>query len=155
MEQGLSHQSGVATLHLRRDTGQASLLGDWEGKQAGEILIQLTTLDAAISKFGHPRFCKIDVEGAEPQVIKGLSQPIPIMSIEYHADPRGTELLRECLSLLSRLGDYDLNATAEEGSQLLYSGWMKHEDFICSFPENVRPSMYGDIFLRFESTTQL
>jgi FkbM family methyltransferase len=58
VEQGLSDQRGVAQLHLRRDTGQASLLGDWEGKQAGEILIQLTTLDAAISKFGHPRFAK-------------------------------------------------------------------------------------------------
>jgi FkbM family methyltransferase len=151
VEQGLSDQSGVTKLHLRRDTSRASLLRDWEGEQAGEILIQLTTLDAAISKFGFPKFCKIDVEGAEPQVIKGLSQPIPIMSIEYHADSRGTELLRESLSLLPRLGHYHVNATAEEGSQLLYLRWMKPQDFISSFPANVRPSTYGDIFVRLES----
>ena len=40
------------------------------------VSVPITTLDKLIEKYGNPAVCKIDVEGFEYQVIKGLSQPI-------------------------------------------------------------------------------
>ncbi|MCB0069761.1 MAG: FkbM family methyltransferase, partial [Caldilineaceae bacterium] len=42
----------------------------WEGAAA----VKVTTLDDLIARFGAPAFCKIDVEGFELEVLRGLSQ---------------------------------------------------------------------------------
>jgi FkbM family methyltransferase len=46
------------------------------------VQIQTITLDEIIKRFGVPGFVKIDVEGHEEKVIKGLSQSIPLISFE-------------------------------------------------------------------------
>lgn len=64
--------------------------------------VPITTLDTLIQQHGIPSFCKIDVEGFEPQVIKGLSQTIPALSFEFHG-----ELLEDvhfCVDYLDTLG---------------------------------------------------
>ena len=38
--------------------------------------IEMTTIDSLIEQFGTPVFCKIDVEGYEYDVLKGLSKPL-------------------------------------------------------------------------------
>jgi len=48
-----------------------------------EIDVQVTTLDALIEAHGVPAFCKIDVEGAECEVLEGLSHRLPALSFEY------------------------------------------------------------------------
>ena len=45
--------------------------------------VAVTTLDALIARFGVPAFIKIDVEGAEPDVLAGLSHAVPVLSFEY------------------------------------------------------------------------
>ena len=44
--------------------------------------ISTTTLDKLIWQYGSPGFIKIDVEGNEWQALKGLSQPIQLLSFE-------------------------------------------------------------------------
>ena len=47
-------------------------------------LISVTTLAILIKEFGLPKFCKIDVEGFEYQVLQGmpLGSPIPYLLVE-------------------------------------------------------------------------
>ncbi|WP_258101664.1 FkbM family methyltransferase [Marinoscillum pacificum] len=52
----------------------------WESTEE----VQMTRLDSLIEQYGMPKFCKIDVEGFELEVFKGLSYKIPIVSFEYN-----------------------------------------------------------------------
>ena len=57
-----------------------------EGTQAlaDQYPVQVTTLDALIAQFGVPQFIKIDVEGFEIEVVRGLSRPVPLLSFELN-----------------------------------------------------------------------
>jgi FkbM family methyltransferase len=61
-------------------SGRFSPEDGWRGEQ---IEVQVSTLDAAIERFGRPVFVKVDVEGAEPNVLEASPrrcQPSPSSS---------------------------------------------------------------------------
>jgi FkbM family methyltransferase len=67
-----------------------------------EAEVPIVTLDALIAGHGMPTFIKIDVEGYEPKVLRGLSHPVAALSFEFH----GTlfDHLEACVSHLRGLG---------------------------------------------------
>jgi FkbM family methyltransferase len=71
------------------------------------VEVEVTTLDLLIKKHGLPYFCKIDVEGFETKVLKGLSQPIPILSFEFLSTRHKSRVT--CLKYLNSQGDYTDN----------------------------------------------
>jgi FkbM family methyltransferase len=75
------------------------------------VAVQVTTLDSLIALYGEPEFCKIDVEGFEREVFKGLSRPLARLSFEFHAEYIGEALA--CLESLRDLGMYRFNFTKE------------------------------------------
>ena len=64
------------------------------------IEVETTTVDRLIARFGVPAFIKIDVEGAEPDVLAGLTQAVPALSFEYL--PRALDHVQLCLVRLGR-----------------------------------------------------
>ena len=46
--------------------------------------VKVVTLDSLIARFGTPHYIKIDVEGFELEVIRGLSRPVPYLSFELN-----------------------------------------------------------------------
>jgi FkbM family methyltransferase len=150
IEAALGAQAGTADLYLHADnSGGASLNSDWyRTEDHGKITVPVTTLDAEIKKFGLPSFCKIDVEGFEVDVLRGLSSPIKSLSFEYQCDERGIGKVRQCLDLITKLATYEFNLTGTEDGQWLSSRWMSKEEFLSSFPNCAHPHFYGDIFTR-------
>jgi hypothetical protein len=69
---------------------------------ARTITIEMTTLDELIRQFGKPQYVKIDIEGHEAAVIRGLSEAIPLLSFECNL-PIFTEETVECIERLSKL----------------------------------------------------
>lgn len=81
------HHPGSAfnTLNVKfKEITEADNLQKWNEKinYENRILVETTTLDDLIKTYGKPEFIKIDVEGYELEVIKGLSVLIKYISIE-------------------------------------------------------------------------
>lgn len=89
----------------------------WKGQQwDARIEVPIMTLDALIAAHGVPRFVKIDVEGSEPDVLRGLTHPVPALSFEFTTIQR--QVARECLALLERLGAYRFDVALGESQRL-------------------------------------
>jgi FkbM family methyltransferase len=105
--------------------------------------VRVTTLDALIEAHGLPAFCKIDVEGYELEVLRGLSQPIRALSFE--ALPAAREVALGCVDRLAELGQYEYNWSVGESQRLVWGEWVEAGrlvDLLATF----RPS--GDVFAR-------
>ncbi len=85
----------------------------WEG-QRWDAAIEgpVTTLDALAMRHGLPAFVKIDVEGFEAAVLRGLTRPPRALSFEFTTIQRG--VAAECLGLLAALGYRAFNACLGE-----------------------------------------
>lgn len=86
------------------------------------IRVRRITLDALIALHGPPRFCKIDVEGLEDQVLAGLSQPLQALSFEFTTIQRDIALA--ALARCAALGDYRFNAALGESQRLEHLRWL-------------------------------
>ncbi len=65
------------------------------------IDIPITTLDQLIKEYGVPSYIKIDVEGFEVNVLKGLTKNVPLLSFECNL-PEFAPETSECLSILAK-----------------------------------------------------
>lgn len=108
---------------------------------------QITTLDELIASHGIPRFIKIDVEGFEPEVLAGLSQAVPALSIEWV--PEMPETARRCIERLAELGNYEFTISWAETMKLSTKGWRSRESILNLIDEFAGETfLFGDIYAR-------
>ncbi|MDQ3794861.1 MAG: FkbM family methyltransferase [Actinomycetota bacterium] len=86
------------------------------------IPVCVNTLDELIARYGEPAFCKIDVEGTELDVLRGLSHPLKALSFEYI--PAATDIAVACVDRLGELGPYEYNWSPGELPRLRSSTWL-------------------------------
>lgn len=143
-------EPGHGTLFLDSYTPASSLVKGWQGAVVGTVDVPITTLDAAIAVHGLPHFCKIDVEGYELEVLKGLSHPIPIISFEYHLRDDAQKALA-CIDRLSQFGAIELNVSPAEKAVFAREEWWNLADFTRFFRNDLPKREgyeYGDIFVK-------
>jgi FkbM family methyltransferase len=118
VSQALAEKEGVISLYVDKSATISSTNNGWikAVKKSGrfsshkwdkKIEVKTTTLDHLIKEYGKPRFCKIDVEGAESEVLKGLSVLIDCISFEFV--PERIEKTIECIEKLSSIGTFQYN----------------------------------------------
>jgi hypothetical protein len=105
--------------------------------------VPVTCLDELIEQHGVPAFLKIDVEGLEVEVLKGLTQPVPCVSYEFNGE--FWEAARDCAVMLEKLGLTEFNISISN-SQLRYPTWVSG-DVLLSLVERDKVE-WGDIFAR-------
>ena len=86
------------------------------------IPVRVVTLDELIGCYGPPVFCKIDLEGAEFDVLGGLSYPLKALSFEYI--PATVDVAVACVEHLGELGRYEYNWSPSELHRLRSSIWL-------------------------------
>jgi FkbM family methyltransferase len=117
--------------------------------------VKTTTLDALIAVHGLPRFCKIDVEGFEYEVLSGLSQPIPELSLEFTPETR--EATVRCLQHLDALTPYEYNFSTGEEMRYDLPSWLAQGPFLEALDRLVQArgsTLYGDVYARVRGTGQ-
>lgn len=120
---------------------------EWNKKQ----VVQTTTLDALIDDFGVPDFCKIDVEGYETNILKGLTRHLKILSFEY--TPEFIKPAIMCINYLANLGNVEFNYSVGESMELVLYKWVSPEQMIEKTKEISKHGAgagTGDIYARFK-----
>jgi len=94
VKKGLGEAESIKEFHISDDSTISSFSGEWINAVKGtrrfmdknwnkSAMIAMTTADILIERYGKPAFIKIDVEGYELEVLKGLTQPVEMISFEY------------------------------------------------------------------------
>ena len=110
------------------------------------IRVPVTTLDALIAEHGRPDFVKIDVEGHELEVLRGLGAPVPALSFEVTTIQRDVALA--CIDRLGELGRFEFNVSLGEEHALRRRTWIgasEMRDGIAALPDAANS---GDVFAR-------
>ena len=110
------------------------------------VEVEATTLDLLIDRYGEPEFCKIDVEGAESRVLKGLSRPLRSLSFEYIAGAIGPAL--ESVDRLDELGPYEFNWVPGEGNPFQSAGWLNPRRMKARLRALAEGRGSGDVYAR-------
>jgi FkbM family methyltransferase len=118
-------------------------------KEACTMTATSTTLDKLIERFGLPAFLKIDVEGMDANVLRGLSSKPCYLSFEYNTAGPLLENTRECFGQAVRLGFTEANFTEATAPKLLFDSWMGIQTALSQLEKwRANEDRWGDVVLR-------
>lgn len=109
--------------------------------------VPVTTLDALILSYGLPKFCKIDVEGFEESVLKGLTKPIPFVSFEFTRE--FFDDARKCINYLLSIGRAEFNCTLGESMKFLFPKWVTPDELYEKIAGLGDKLLWGDLYAKF------
>ena len=106
--------------------------------------VSVTTLDALIEAYGAPRFCKIDVEGHEAEVLGGLSHPLDALSVEFVEG--AFDVAVACVRRLESLGPYEFNAVIGEQRSFVFPDWIDGAALVEWLADGASGASSGDLY---------
>ncbi len=157
----LASTPGSMKMHIANDSTISTLSPDFIKATSKErfksytwnqtIDVQVSTLNNLIELHGKPAFCKIDVEGFELEVLKGLTQPIPCLSIEYCV-PEMQQALVDCVDYLHQLQIEGLFNYSIEETMEFHTSWMTYAEFKKHIStEAFEETLFGDVYFKTEN----
>ena len=156
---GLSSQTGMMQFYIADVSTISTFSKDFISKTGAErfkqnrwdktVTVPVNTFDNLIRKYGVPDFCKIDVEGYEYEVLKGLSQKLPYLSFEYCV-PEMNENLINCIHHLAGLDPETLfNYSEGESMKLNLPEWIDYKEFLSVAGQaSFQKTLFGDIYTK-------
>lgn len=151
----VSDRHGVETMWVDEPgSGKNTLNRKWmetlktDEKRFGSTLhfgdkeeVETVTLEELIAAYGRPFYIKIDVEGYEVSVLRGLRSPVPYISFEVNLPEFKPEAV-QCVELLGQIqpgGRFNYSPDCREG--LALPDWMTKEEFFKILSSLDQPSI--------------
>jgi FkbM family methyltransferase len=143
----LGSEEGTAELHFADRNDVSTLAPQWAtaatAKWIGTVSVPVRTLDSLASKYGSPRYVKVDAEGFDCIVLRGMSFDPPMVSFEFLPD--NLTVARDCISVLDqRL----FNFVVEEQSTFGLSDWVTASNILTVLSGLRGDVRYGDVFAK-------
>jgi FkbM family methyltransferase len=157
VEAGVAAGCGTSVLWMSDRTPTVTTLdAAWRDERAQEpgfagvqwtrrIEIETRTLDRLIEQYGTPSFVKIDVEGAEADVLTGLSTPVSALSFEYL--PQALDRVRAAVARLAALGTYRFNWSPGESYVLASRDWLTGDELLNALHQPAAQQKSGDVYV--------
>lgn len=156
---GLGEGEGVKDFHISDYSAISSFSDEWissvkNGRFKGNSWnktekVEMTTLDHLIAEYGEPAFIKIDVEGYELEVLRGLTKPINMISFEYTV-PEQTNKGIDCIKQIEKNNsNIECNYSVGESMELASDQWLsaeKMKEFFYS--KEFCDTGFGDVYVR-------
>lgn len=149
-EMALSDTSGEVDLHISESFGLSTInastteIHSYTYDEAKKIRVKTQTLDAHVATHTKPTVLKIDVEGAEEQVLIGgdhfLSENAPVVAMEIWGADNGGEISMRAVERLRSLGyvSYSIDSEGDleriEGDLSMISSLTGGDNFIFKKP---------------------
>lgn len=161
VDMGIADHEGVMDFFISTSHTLSSFSKQWintskEGRFSDEswkegTKVRVTTLDSLIKKFGVPHFIKIDVEGFELNVLKGLNHPVKYLSFEYTV-PECKQQIYECISVLtskSQDNSVEFNYSIGESMEWALARWLSTDEMVALVQSTeFNNTGFGDIYVR-------
>jgi FkbM family methyltransferase len=149
---------GKATMYLSTAHVLSSLSSEWIEKVTGsgrftgmkwqrQATVPVTTLGVLICEHGQPAFIKIDVEGFEYEVIRGLQASVAALSFEF--TPEMSSAAYYCIQHLEAIGMSEFNFVEGESHLLSSTSWLSGSqirDLLGQLESSNR--IFGDVYAR-------
>lgn len=108
--------------------------------------VSVTTLDKLIEQFGVPDFIKIDVEGYEFEVLKGLSRPVKALSFEFTPEYLSEAIM--CIGYLTANKMREFNYSLGESMKFELPNWVDFLTVTEKLSQHIDNATYGDVYAR-------
>jgi FkbM family methyltransferase len=108
------------------------------------IKVNVMTIDQLAEKYGRPAFIKIDVEGFDDHVLRGMSFRPPVLSFEFNREI--PQIALNCLETPALAEGYEFNYIVGMEMRMASSFWLSAADL----RERIfnEKKSYGDVFAR-------
>jgi hypothetical protein len=116
-----------------------------------KINIDVDTLDNMILKYGTPNYIKIDVEGYELSVLKGLTKSINVISVEF--TPELCQSTIDCINYVDNLNQKSLyNYGYREDKHFKFNEWITKDEMI-NYLSSVNDFKieFGDVYIKIKN----
>jgi FkbM family methyltransferase len=149
--EAVSNEAGEADLFICSEASTLTTMSrDWMSGRFADYKwdrvkrIKTTTLDSLIAEHGVPAFCKIDVEGFELDVLRGLTRPVPALSIEFVSE--NLDAVHQCLDRLESVGFTEFNYSLGESMRMESSTAMSRGDLTRRLGALAGTDAWGDVY---------
>ncbi len=156
---GLGEKEEIKNFFVSNASSISSFSEDWiesvktqrfkDYTWAKPIKINVTTLNKLIDKYGVPKFIKIDVEGYELEVLKGLTYAVDIISFEYTV-PEQIQKAIDCINQVEKFNsEIECNFSIGESMKFELENWQSAtniKNFINT--KEFISTDFGDIYIR-------